>query len=353
MNRIKVALIGCGFFGKQLADSFHKANAELVGFTDLNLSLANQLADKFSVNAYADAEELLEKTAPDLVLIATYNYAHKEPAVTALRYGAHIFIETPFTIRQQECLEIMRLAEEKKRTVFVGHLLRTLPGVMKAKQFINENLLGKITVARANRQRWIDSSSDKNWWKNNVNLTGGKLFNEIHELDLLCWLLGGVSSVYAQATNRAHPDNLENHDIIQLLLQFDSGVFASLEMGTAYRLHEWGISIHGELGALVINFFNSTMTLTLANGQRQQFNLYDEFEADLSLRENGKSIQKYNEINALVPLWLSRATEIEAKTVLEHLTDNKTSVLTVQPMDAVTVADAARMSMAEKRQINL
>ena len=172
MNRIKVALIGCGFFGKQLADSFHKANAELVGFTDLNLSLANQLADKFSVNAYADAEELLEKTAPDLVLIATYNYAHKEPAVTALQYGTHIFIETPFTIRQQECLEIMRLAEEKKRTVFVGHLLRTLPGVMKAKQFINENLLGKITVARANRQRWIDSSSDKNWWKNNVNLTG-------------------------------------------------------------------------------------------------------------------------------------------------------------------------------------
>ncbi len=66
MNRIKVALIGCGFFGKQLADSFHKANAELVGFTDLNLSLANQLADKFSVNAYADAEELLEKTVPAL-----------------------------------------------------------------------------------------------------------------------------------------------------------------------------------------------------------------------------------------------------------------------------------------------
>ena len=134
---------------------------------------------------------------------------------------------------------------------------------------------------RRTTRSWIDSALDKNWWKNDVKLTGGKLFNEIHELDLLCWFLGDITSVYAQSTNRAHPDNLENHDIIQLLLQFKSGVFASLEMGTAYRLHEWGISIHGERGALVINFYNSTMTLTLSDGTRQQFNLYDEFEADL------------------------------------------------------------------------
>ncbi|EQA08108.1 hypothetical protein HPSH465_1170 [Glaesserella parasuis H465] len=70
---------------------------------------------------------------------------------------------------------------------------------MKAKQFMQENVLGKITVARATPQRWIDSPANKNWWKNDVSLTGGKLFNEIHELDLLCWLLGDVKSVYAQS----------------------------------------------------------------------------------------------------------------------------------------------------------
>ena len=76
-------------------------------------------------------------------------------------------------------------------------------------------------------------------------------------------------------------------------------------------------------------------------------------EADLSLRENGKSIQRYNELNALVPLWLSRATEIEAKTVIEHLQNQKTSVLTERTMDAVIVAHAARNSISEKRQIDL
>lgn len=272
----------------------------------------------------------------------------------ALKEECHIFIETPFSIHQQDCVEILNLAKEKGKTVFVGHLLRTLPGLAKAKEIIANNLLGKITVARANRQRWIDDVLDKNWWKNDVNLTGGKRFNEIHELDLLCWLLGNVSSVYAQSTNRAHADTPDHHDIIQLLLKFESGVFASLEMGTAYRLHEWGITIHGEKGALVINFFTSTMTLTLSNGHREQFNLYDEFEADLSLRESGKATQKYNTPHTLAPLWLTRAVEIEAKQIIQYLTGQSSScVLNQNILEAVSVACAARKSIETQSQVNM
>ncbi|WP_426994896.1 Gfo/Idh/MocA family protein [Glaesserella parasuis] len=114
MNRIKIALIGCGFFGKQLAYSFHKMDGELVGFTDLDFNLANQLAEKYQSVAYPNIDDLLINTQPDLVLIATYNYAHKQPAITALNHNAHIFIETPFTIDSQESQEIMQLALEKK-----------------------------------------------------------------------------------------------------------------------------------------------------------------------------------------------------------------------------------------------
>lgn len=354
MSNIKIALIGCGFFGQQLALGFTKAGAELLGVTDLSMALAENLAQKLSTQAYVDTETLLLETKPDLVLIATPNYAHKIPAVTALKYGSHIFIEVPFSIHQKDCEEILALANEKGKNVYIGHLLRTLPGLIKTKALIEQGILGKITVARANRQRWIDDFQDKNWWKNDVNLTGGKLFNEIHELDLLCWLLGDVSSVYAQSTNRAHPDTPNHHDIIQLLLQFKSGVFASLEMGTAYRLHEWGIAIHGELGALVVNFFTSTVTLTLADGTREQFNLYDEFEADLSLRESGKATQKYNSVTSLAPLWLTRAVEIEAEIVVQSLINNeKATVLSQNVIEAVTVACAARKSIETQQQVKI
>ena len=354
MNKINVVLVGCGFFGQQLASGFTKAGAKLLGVTDVSMSFAENLAEKFNTQAYTDIDTLLNETKPDLVLIATPNYAHKIPALIALKHQCDVFIETPLSIHQTDAEEILTVAKQNGRKVFVGHLLRALPGLIKAKQILQEGTLGKITVARATRQRWIDSFQDKNWWKNDVNLTGGKLFNEIHELDLLCWLLGDVKSVYAQSTNRSHNDTPDNHDIIQLLLQFESGVFASLEMGTAYRLHEWGITIHGELGALVVNFFTSTMTLTLANGTREQFHLYNEFEADLSLRESGKGTQKYNLPTTLSPLWLSRAVEIESEMVIQSLLNkSENCLLSSNVLNAVIVASAAKKSMQTKQLIQL
>ena len=48
------------------------------------------------------------------------------------------------------------------------------------------------------RQRWIENLPNKEWWKLDANLTGGELFHLIHELDLLCWLLGDIEAVFAQ-----------------------------------------------------------------------------------------------------------------------------------------------------------
>ena len=45
------------------------------------------------------------------------------------------------------------------------------------------------------RQRWIENLPNKEWWKLDANLTGGELFHLIHELDLLCWLLGDIEAV--------------------------------------------------------------------------------------------------------------------------------------------------------------
>lgn len=353
MNMINIAIVGCGFFGQQLAYAFKKAGANIIAVLDIDLNLAQSLATTLSTTAYTDLAEMLTTSQPDLVVIATYNHTHKQLAESALKHRCAVFIETPFTLNKADSLSLLTLANTVQKPLFVGHLLRTLPGLIKAKQLLDQGALGVITVARANRQRWIASAKDKDWWKNDVALTGGKLLHEIHELDLLCWLLGKVKNVFAQSTNRVHQDTPDNHDIIQVLLQFENGVFGSLEMGTAYRSHKWGISIHGELGMLVINFFTSTLTLSFADGRREQFNLYDEFEADLSMRENSKATQKYNHLDGYCPFWLSRAAEIEAKHILEHFHSPQTCILSKLPNDAVCVANAAKQSIQEKTLIEV
>ncbi|MEH8137916.1 Gfo/Idh/MocA family oxidoreductase [Gallibacterium anatis] len=353
MDTINVALVGCGFFGQQLAPVFNKLPARLVGVTDLQINLAQNIAEQHKTQAYADLNTLLTQQKVDLVLIATYNYSHRQLAEIAIQKGCAVFIETPFTINEQDAHQLIQMAKENNVPLFVGHCLRVLPGLQQAKQLLTQQTLGKITVVRANRQRWINPIFQKDWWKNDIQLTGGKLFHEIHELDLLAWLIGEVEAVFAQSTNRAHLETPDHHDIIQLLLQFKNGVFGSLEMGTAYRLPKWDIAIHGELGSMMINFFTSTVTITFANGKRQQFNMYNEFEADLSLRESSKGIQKYGQPNEHCPYWLTRAVELEAQSIFEHLQQHKNSILCELPARAICIASAATQSIQKKKLINV
>lgn len=348
MKDLKIALVGCGFFGQQLAAAFSQASTKLVGVTDLQIGLAQDLASKYDCTAYADLPSLLVQQSVDLVLIATYNHSHRQIAEIALQHGCAVFVESPFTITLNDADALLQLAKQQQTTIFVGHCLRVLPGLQQAKQIIQQQKLGKMTVVRANRQRWLDPIFQPNWWKNNIQLTGGKLFHEIHELDLLGWLVGEVEYVFAQSTNRAHLETPDHHDIIQLLLQFKNGVYGSLEMGSAYHLSKWDITIHGELGSMLINFFTSSVTISFANGHRQQFNMYDEFEADLSLRESSKGIQKYGQPNERCPYWLTRAIELEAESVLTHLQQQQPSVLCELPARAICIASAATQSIKNK-----
>ena len=51
MDNINVALVGCGFFGQQLAPVFNKLPARLVGVTDLQINLAQNIAEQHKTQA--------------------------------------------------------------------------------------------------------------------------------------------------------------------------------------------------------------------------------------------------------------------------------------------------------------
>ena len=55
----------------------------------------------------------------------------------------------------------------------------------------------------------------------------------------------------------------------------------------------------------------------------------------------------------LANLWLSRAAEIEVQSVVEHLTQGKTSPLSLCLTEAIEVAEAAKQSMVTEKQISV
>jgi len=340
-----VALIGGGFLGRQLAAAFVHGGARIIAIADPNIEAIGDLCDETGARCFADVAALFATLRPELALIATPNHVHLEPALAAIRAGCATFVEKPLALTAADCEAMVSAARARSVPLFVGHVQRTLPGIGTIRSLIGSGALGTIVAARGSRQRWLmPKGATADWWKLDRLRSGGELLHELHELDLLCWLIGPVKEVFARARNRVHPQTPACDDVIQLSLELESGALATVEIGTAYHRRDWGLVIHGELGSVHVDFVESTVRHFRADGTVETLDLFGETDADLSLREFGISVQNYNMSGAKAAYWMTRAVQMEAASVISQLRGGTPSVLEETPTEAVEVALAANAS---------
>lgn len=99
---------------------------------------------------YADYRELLEKEKPQLVCLASrWTHERHAAAMAALRVGAHLFTEKPFTTTLAEADEILALAERTGAKIAVAHQMRLAPSVQALQKAIAEGLLGDLLEINA------------------------------------------------------------------------------------------------------------------------------------------------------------------------------------------------------------
>ena len=134
-NKIKVAVIGVGFFGERHAKSyFELKEAELVGVVDPNMERAKEIARQYRCEAFSDIAELFGRI--DAASIVTHTLAHYETAKRLLSEGIDILIEKPMTSTLEEADEINHLAHQKIHIVQVGHIERFNPAFHKLKEHV-------------------------------------------------------------------------------------------------------------------------------------------------------------------------------------------------------------------------
>ena len=86
---------------------------------------------------------MLEKERPHLVSIAMRQAdQHHEIALAALRAGAHIYGEKPFTTTPVEADELLAQAERRGLKIAVAHTMRMTPEAVRLKQALTEGFVG-------------------------------------------------------------------------------------------------------------------------------------------------------------------------------------------------------------------
>ena len=226
-KRVKIAVVGVGLMGSQHLKAIKiSKKAVLHSIVDINKDSSLQ-AKKFKVPFYKNTKALLKNNKPDAVIVATPNQFHEKHSISFLNSKIPLLLEKPISDSIEKARKIIKSSKKNKTPLLIGYHRRHNPMTSIVKKKIDSGKLGKIVSA--NVLCWL--YKNKEWYKEKwrTKKGGGPLgINLVHDIDLICYLLGSVKYVQATISNRIRKYAVEDTAIVNLV--FDSGVLCTLNV---------------------------------------------------------------------------------------------------------------------------
>ncbi len=220
---MKAAIVGCGNIAAVHAASLAgMEGCTLCGFADIKKERAEGFAAQYNGNAYASLEELLERERPDVLHICTPHYLHVPMAVCGLTSGAHVFMEKPPAISQEQLSELKDAIRHSEKRVGFCFQNRYNPCVQLTRRLL-ETEAGKIRGARGLVTWSRDEKyyTESGWRGSLATEGGGALINQsVHTLDLLVYLLGKPLWTDAGMKNHHLQGIIEVEDTMEAMVRF-------------------------------------------------------------------------------------------------------------------------------------
>jgi UDP-2-acetamido-3-amino-2,3-dideoxy-glucuronate N-acetyltransferase len=137
-----VAVIGCGYWGRNLVRNFAE-HGVLRAVCDDSEAVAREQAGRYKVPARG-LGDLLADPEISAVAIATPAVTHASVATRALEAGKHVFVEKPIAVDIRDAEALNALAGKAGRVLMVGHLLRYHPVFVRLHAMVREGRIGRL-----------------------------------------------------------------------------------------------------------------------------------------------------------------------------------------------------------------
>jgi UDP-2-acetamido-3-amino-2,3-dideoxy-glucuronate N-acetyltransferase len=178
-NVPKVAVVGCGNWGKNLVRNFAHLGA-LAVVCDADTRKLDQIAREHrGVRVTDNIKDVLNEPTVSAVVIATPSDTHFSLAKLTLEHGKHVYVEKPLARDVKHAEELDILATEKNLVLMVGHLLLYHPAVNSLKELIASGELGEVLFVKSDRMNLNMGRRD---WSVLWDLAP-------HDLSMMCYLL--------------------------------------------------------------------------------------------------------------------------------------------------------------------
>jgi predicted dehydrogenase len=276
VTSLRFGLLGTGFMGKAHAIALRSVATVFPGVSAPILDcLVDSDADKAASDGRAwgferssdDWRSVVDDPNIDVVDICTPNNMHKEMAVAAAAAGKHIYCEKPLGLSGDEAYEIWQAAESAGVKTAMGFNYTCNPMLELAREMIANGEIGEVYNFRGSYQEdYLSNPQTPFSWRCLRSQGGSGALNDLgtHLFQMAEFLLGPMTSVYGTLTTvfSHRPDEfsgesreVENEDIAQVLVIFDSGCKGTMEISRIATGRKCGLvfEIHGTKGSLIFD----------------------------------------------------------------------------------------------------
>jgi predicted dehydrogenase len=246
MDKVKLAPVGLGRWAKVLTRAALRGGViEISNCFSRSAEKRDAFQTEFDVaRSAATYDELLADPELDGILITTPNDTHKPLILQAAAANKAVYTDKPISHTLEDAVAIADGVAAAGVVFAVGHSARRLAGHRIMRQWIDEGLLGDVSLAEANfsNERGLELTPETWRWYADKSPGGAFIQLGVHHADTLQYLLGPVRTVTAHA--RRLYTKAEVPDAIMAVLEFESGPLGYLGTGWAspgvYRMNLLG-----------------------------------------------------------------------------------------------------------------
>ena len=230
MKSVNIAVIGHGFMGhehEKMLKTF--PGIRLIGYADRDPAQLEDVGE--GLKRYPSNEALMNDPEVEVVLVAANNNQHRSLVLQAAAAGKDVICEKPVAMSLQELDEMEAACRDHGVRFTVHHQRRFDPDFRTAKEVYDSGTLGDVYTIKSSLYGFNGNMHDWHVYKSEG---GGMLYDwGVHLLDQILWMLPGVrlKTVFADIRSVI---NFEVDDYFKILMRFENGVTAEVELGTYY-----------------------------------------------------------------------------------------------------------------------
>ena len=259
---LNIAVIGCsGMAARHMDGVCAKEGVKLYAICDTAEDRLAQRKEEYKVDvAVTDYRELVNDPNVDAVVIVVPDKFHLPMTRDFLKAGKAVLCEKPMALTVAECEEMMRVEKETGGKLMIGQVCRCTPAFRMAKDLVASGRIGELVFVESEYAHNYGVARGYNDWRVDPD-RHGFIGGGCHAVDLLRWIAGNPTEVYAHANHKILTD-WPVDDTSIAIYQFPNNVIGKVFVSIGCRRdYTMRTVLYGTKGTIICDNTSDTMKL--------------------------------------------------------------------------------------------